>query len=422
MSNLSSVPSSIYERSNIEQHVRVHLEANSNRTWIVDPATGNSIDINTPLRAISMMRMAALHRAAKRYEFNEIYRGPRVSIRDGIVFSPCGSSVSAVELQRMDNEDLQFRDMISLDFPLEDPITFGGASATIVESVPDNLPPTEEEIADMDSAERIRIRMGDSDSDSDDGLTNDEFLQQGSEGRGRGSGGRGRGRGGRGRVRGGRSGRGRGGRGSEIRGRSSEIEGRGGGDPGQRGRGRGRDGRRYLVARRSIADTRAPLPSIPVDVDADDEEDDIPPAAFTRSPPSLLNNLNLFVDVAMGLSDDPVTVSPGSLSGGGGNGGDSTDGAPDDTDPTEGTAYDDNENMTKDTAPGLSGIENAAPRPGGANALRSVNAIVDTNTTEATTVGAATTLTAAANVGAATGQGGNIMLPKFFDNAEGIKK
>ena len=119
MSNISSVPSSIYERSNIEQHVRTHLDANSNRTWIVDPATGNSIDINTPIRGISLMRVAALHRAANRYEFNEKYRGPRVSIRDGIVYSPCGSSVSGVELQRMDNEDLQFRDMISLDFSLE---------------------------------------------------------------------------------------------------------------------------------------------------------------------------------------------------------------------------------------------------------------------------------------------------------------
>ena len=213
-------------------------------------------------------------------------------------------------------------------------------------------------------------------------------------------------------MRGGRSGRGRGGRGSEIRGRSSEIEGRGGGDPGQRGRGRGRDGRRYLVARRSIADTRAPLPSIPVDVDVDDEEDDIPPAAFTRSPPSLLNNLNLFVDVAMGMSDDPVTVSPGSLSGGGGNGGDITDGAPgpedtnfrEDADPTKSVALrsvDANanasasENMTEDTAPGLGGIENAVFRPGGDNA------------SESTTVGAATE------------QGGHIMLPKFFDNSEG---
>ena len=52
---------------------------------------------------------------------------------------------------------------------MNDPITYGGASAIIVEAVPDNLPPTEEEIAEMDSAERIRIRMGDSDSDSDDG-------------------------------------------------------------------------------------------------------------------------------------------------------------------------------------------------------------------------------------------------------------
>ena len=102
--------------------------------------------------------------------------------------------------------------------------------------------------------------------------------------------------------------------------RDGEQSGRGRSGRGRSGRGRngqGRSGRRrFLVGQRRNRRDMPPSqpPSLPSELAApDDDEDYIPPPAFTRSPPSLSNLLGLANAVA-GVSELP-TVSPESVSG-----------------------------------------------------------------------------------------------------------
>ena len=160
MSNTTPVPTPLFERANIDAYVRVARE--KNRSWIIDPGSGRSIDINTPILEISEMRNAAIHRSANRYESNSKFRDAGLSICDGIIRSRCGESISAILLQRMDNEDLNFQDTISKDFPTEDPVSWGGLHVPVVEAPPDNDTPTSSVVGEMESLDNGGI-------DSDDG-------------------------------------------------------------------------------------------------------------------------------------------------------------------------------------------------------------------------------------------------------------
>ena len=121
MSSTTPVPPPLFERTNILSYVRIGHE--KNRSWIIDPGSGRSIDIHTPILKVSAIRNVALHCAANRYESNSKFREAGLSICDGSIRSRCGEPISVTPLQRMDNEDLQIRDSISVDFPLIDPVS-----------------------------------------------------------------------------------------------------------------------------------------------------------------------------------------------------------------------------------------------------------------------------------------------------------
>ena len=92
-----SFPSPLFERANVLGYVQ-SARQKRDRPYIIDPGSGRAIDINTPIREIPPMRVAALNRAATRYLSNSKFRENDVSTHRGVVRSLCGATVSSIEL------------------------------------------------------------------------------------------------------------------------------------------------------------------------------------------------------------------------------------------------------------------------------------------------------------------------------------
>ena len=157
--NRTSHPSPLFERANVLSYVQVTRERG--RTWIKDPASGRPIDINTPIVEVPPSRVAALHRAANRYVSNEKFRVSGRNVADGVIASVTGDIISVAKLERIDNEDLCFIDVISRDFPVEDPVSWGGPSAPTVDAPVNNDTPTPSDVEEMNTSD---VHMYDSDA------------------------------------------------------------------------------------------------------------------------------------------------------------------------------------------------------------------------------------------------------------------
>ena len=153
MSSSSGPVTPIFERATIQSYIRATLETHSDTTSIRDIASGRNISIGTPINEISHMRVAAIHRSRKRFESNAKFRDRPLSVYDGVITSRCGESIREDELQMMDNADLAFTDSVTQEFPVTDPVTWGGLTSPEIPAFVPNDPPTAEEIQDMNAAD-----------------------------------------------------------------------------------------------------------------------------------------------------------------------------------------------------------------------------------------------------------------------------